>query len=109
MATKALLATRFEIEKFNGKNDFSLWHVKMLALLVQQGLWKALQGKNALLATLLDEEKEDLLEQAHSAILLSFGYEVLRETVDEEIAIGLWIKLESLYMTKSLKNHLYIK
>ena len=79
MVTKALQTARFEIEKFNEKNDFSLWRVKMRALLVQQGLWKALKGNNALPATLSDEEKEDLLEQAHSAILLSLGDEVLRE------------------------------
>lgn len=29
---------KFKIEKFNGKNDFSLWHIKMCPLLVQQGL-----------------------------------------------------------------------
>ena len=109
MATKALSTTRFEIEKFNRKNNFSLWRVKMRALLVQQGLWKALKGKNALPATLSDEEKENLLEQAHSAILLSLGDEVLREIVDEETAAGLWLKLESRYMTKSLTNRLYMK
>ena len=109
MATKALSAMRFEIEKFNGKNDISLRCVKMRALLVQQGLWKALKGKNALLATLSNEEKEDLLEWAHSAIMLSLGDEVLREIVDEEIAVGLWLKLESRYMTKSLTNHLYMR
>ena len=109
MATKALSATRFEIEKFNRKNDFSLWRVKMHALLVQQGLWKALKGKNALPTTLSNEEKEDLLEWAHSAILLSLGDEVLREIVDEETVVGLWLKLEGRYMTKSLTNCLYMK
>ena len=109
MATKALSATRFEIDKFNGKNDFSLWRVKMRALLVQKGLWKALKGKDALPATLSDEGKEDLLERAHSAILLSLGDEVLREIVDKETAAGLWLKLESRYMTKSLTNRLYMK
>ena len=89
MATKALSATRFEIDKFNGKNDFSLWRVKMRALLVQKGLWKALKGKDALPATLSDEGKEDLLERAHSAILLSLGDEVPRETVDEDTVAGL--------------------
>ena len=109
MATKALSATRFEIEKFNEKNDFSLWCVKMCALSVQEGLWKALKGKDALPATLSNEEKEDLLERAHSAILLSLGDEVLREIVNEETAVGLWLKLESRYMTKSLTNRLYMK
>ena len=109
METKALSATRFEIDKFNGKNGFSLWRVKMRALLVQQGLWKALKGKDALPATLLDEEKEDLLERAYRAILLSLGDKVLREIVDEETAARLWLKLESRYMTKSLTNRLYMK
>ena len=72
-------------------------------------MWKALKGKNALLATLSNEEKEDLLEWAHSAIMLSLGDEVLREIVDEETAVGLWLKLESRYMTKSLTNRLYMK
>ena len=81
----------------------------MRALLVQQGLWKALKGKDALPAMLSDEEKEDLLVQAHSAIQLTLADEVLREIVDEDTAVGLWLKLESRYMTKSLTNRLYMK
>ena len=34
MATKVSSAAKSEIDKFNGKNDFSLWRVKMHALLV---------------------------------------------------------------------------
>nr|GFA57493.1 zinc finger, CCHC-type [Tanacetum cinerariifolium] len=29
--------TRFDIEKFDGKNDFGLWQIKMCALMVQHG------------------------------------------------------------------------
>ena len=67
------------------------------------------KGQECFAATLSDEEKEDLLEWAHSAILLSLGDEILRKIVDEETAVGLWPKLESRYMTKSLKNRLYMK
>ena len=67
------------------------------------------KGQECFAATLSDEEKEDLLERAHSAILLSLGDKVLREIVNEETAIGLWLKLESRYMTKSLTNRLYMK
>ncbi|KAL4627753.1 hypothetical protein ACB092_05G188600 [Castanea dentata] len=67
----------------------------MRVLLVQQGFWKALKGKDALPAMLSDEEKEDLLEPAHSAIRLSLANEVLREIVDEDTAARLWLKLES--------------
>ncbi|KAF7841267.1 Retrovirus-related Pol polyprotein from transposon TNT 1-94 [Senna tora] len=104
-----VMAAKFEIEKFNGNNDFSLWRVKMRALLVQQGLLKALEGKEALPTELSNQEKDDLLERALSTILLSLADDVLREVVDEKSAAGLWLKLETLYMTKSLTNRLYLK
>jgi hypothetical protein len=34
---------------------------------------------------------------------------VLREVADEEIAVELWKKPESLYMKKSFANRLYLK
>ncbi|GJW60525.1 hypothetical protein Tco_0109860 [Tanacetum coccineum] len=42
--------TRFDIEKFDGKNDFGLWQIKMRALMVQQRC-------DAALETLPDEDK----------------------------------------------------
>lgn len=106
---KSTSSAKFEIDKFNGRNDFNLWRLKMRALLVQQGLLKALKGVNALPTTLSDDEKEDILERAHSAILLCLADEVLREVADETTAPGLWLKLEKLYMTKSLTSRLYLK
>ncbi|GJZ07028.1 hypothetical protein Tco_0540821 [Tanacetum coccineum] len=35
--------TRFDIEKFDGKNDFGLWLIKMRALMVQHGCDAALE------------------------------------------------------------------
>ncbi|KAF1881911.1 hypothetical protein Lal_00038554, partial [Lupinus albus] len=35
--------------------------------------------------------------------------EVLREIVNKETAVALWLKLETLYMTKSLANKLRLK
>nr|GEW71301.1 retrovirus-related Pol polyprotein from transposon TNT 1-94 [Tanacetum cinerariifolium] len=47
------------------------------------------------------------------AVLTHHGYKkalrVLREVIHETIAAGLWLKLESLYMTKSLANKLRLK
>ena len=56
-----------------------------------------------------DEENDELMEKAHSAILLCLGNEVLHEVVEEDMAAKLWLRLESLYMTKSLTNRLYLK
>ena len=57
-----------------------------------------LKGVNSFPTTLSDEEKEDTLERAHSAILLCLFDEVLREV--EATAPALWLKLEKLYMKK---------
>ncbi|KAJ0522195.1 putative RNA-directed DNA polymerase [Helianthus annuus] len=104
-----MVPTKFELEKFDGRNDFSLWRVKMRALLVHNGVVDALKGEDKLPEGLTDKEKKDMLEKAHSAIILSLGDRVLREVSKETSAAGIWAKLESLYMTKSLANRLYLK
>ena len=104
-----MAGAKFDVEKFNGENDFNLWRMKMKALLVHQGLGKALEGRGKLPASLTKDEKDEILDKAHSTILLCLGDEVLREVSDETIASSLWLKLESLYMTKSLTNRLYLK
>jgi hypothetical protein len=52
------IVTYDSIEKFDGRNDFTLWRVRMKALLVQQWLSKALRGKHALPKSLSEDEKE---------------------------------------------------
>jgi len=36
-------SSRYDIEKFNGSNDFALWKIKMQALLDNLGLKEALK------------------------------------------------------------------
>ena len=54
------------------------------------------------------EELAKQEEKAHSLILLSLSDEVLYEVANEETASGLWLKLEKLYMTKSIYNKLFL-
>ena len=42
-------------------------------------------------------------------IELCLANEVRYNVMDETAAVRLWLKLESLYMTKSLSNKLYLK
>ncbi|GKV08223.1 hypothetical protein SLEP1_g19888 [Rubroshorea leprosula] len=100
---------KYEIEKFNGGKNFSLWRLKMRAMLTQQGLWKALEKERKLPETLPEEEKIDLKERALSAIQLSLSDKVLGEVAEENSASALWSKLEALYLTKSVSNRLYLK
>ncbi|KAL8487334.1 hypothetical protein ACS0TY_023853 [Phlomoides rotata] len=80
----------------------------MKALLVHHGLASALKT--------LDEGEEssatvriEILEKAHSAIILCLGDKLLREVSKEKTAIDVWRKLESLYQMKSVSNKLYVK
>lgn len=95
------------IEKFNGKSKFSLWRIKIQALLKQQAIWAPLVGPKPANMTNAKYASQD--EKVHSTILLSLSYEVLCEVADEETASGVWKKLEKLYMTKSLTNKLLLK
>ena len=56
-----------------------------------------------------EKEKIELLEKAHSAIIISLDDTVLREVAKAKSITELWLKLESLYMTKSLANQLHKK
>ena len=50
-----------------------------------------------------------LEEKAHSTLLLVLDDHIITEVAEEDSVVGLWCKLESLYMTKSLTNKLLLK
>ncbi|KAK3011898.1 hypothetical protein RJ639_011418 [Escallonia herrerae] len=77
-------STKYDLEKFDGSNDFSSWRMKMRAVLIQQGLLKALKGKQGLPDTMSADEKEDMVaqlqeqqQQLYLLTLPSFGICVL--------------------------------
>ncbi|KAG8498873.1 hypothetical protein CXB51_005276 [Gossypium anomalum] len=78
-----MVATRFEIEKFNGETNFNLWQVRMMAILVQSGLKKVVIGKKP--ENLNKTEWEELDEKALSAIQLCLANTVLQENVEVHI------------------------
>ncbi|GKC46811.1 retrovirus-related pol polyprotein from transposon TNT 1-94 [Tanacetum coccineum] len=78
----------------------------MRALLIQHGCEAALE---VLPADMEAQTKAELNKKAHSAVILCLGNKVLREVTGETTAAGVWSKLETLYMTKSLANKLYLK
>nr|GEY17234.1 retrovirus-related Pol polyprotein from transposon TNT 1-94 [Tanacetum cinerariifolium] len=53
--------------------------------------------------------KMDDYKKAHSALLLCLDNKVMREVNKEDSAARDWLKLETLYMIKSLANKLYLK
>ncbi|GKD28317.1 retrovirus-related pol polyprotein from transposon TNT 1-94 [Tanacetum coccineum] len=102
---------KFDVEKFDGSNDFRLWRVKMRCLLIQHD-WEAVLDpfpKTMTNADKITALKTDIYKKAHNALLLCLDNKVLREVNKEDSAAGVWLKLETLYMTKSLANKLYLK
>ena len=80
----------------------------MKALLVQRVV-DAILGEENMSNTFLNDKKKDLLVKAHSLIILSPGDKVLREVSKEVTTASLWLKIESIYMTKSLVKRLFLK
>ncbi|GKE39568.1 hypothetical protein Tco_1462973, partial [Tanacetum coccineum] len=78
----------------------------MRALLIQHRCEAALE---VLPADMEAQTKAELNKKAHSAVILCLGNKVLREVTGETTAARVWSKLETLYMTKSLANKLYLK
>ncbi|KAG4179010.1 hypothetical protein ERO13_A10G080032v2 [Gossypium hirsutum] len=81
----------------------------MRVMLIQQVLLKALSGRDKVPNTLSEEQKDEILEKEHSVILLCLGNEILLEVAEENMTLGLWLRLESKYMMKPLMNRLYLK
>nr|KYP64658.1 Retrovirus-related Pol polyprotein from transposon TNT 1-94 [Cajanus cajan] len=101
--------TKYDIEKFSSENDFGLWRIKMEAILIQQGCAEAIKGDEKMVSSLTQKEKTNMIEKARSAIILCLGDKALREVAREKTAAAMWLKLESLYMTKSLAHRLCLK
>jgi hypothetical protein len=99
-----ILNAKFEVEKFNGQINFEPWKLKILDLLVQQGLHKVFVGKTKNVK-MTDEKWEDLDARALSTIMLCLVDEVLFNIMGEETTVGLRSRMESLYVT----NQIYMK
>ncbi|PON85728.1 Retrovirus-related Pol polyprotein from transposon TNT 1-94 [Trema orientale] len=50
-----------------------------------------------------------MMETAYSITIWYLSDSVLQNVQNETIVARIWLKLESLYMTKSLKNQIYLK
>ncbi|GJX28380.1 hypothetical protein Tco_0236459 [Tanacetum coccineum] len=101
---------KFEFKKFDRSNDFGLWRVKMRCLLIQpdRGYARSIP-KNHDRAKKIVALKTDVYKKAHSALLLCLDNKVLREVNKQDYAARVWLKLENLYMTKTLANKFYLK
>ena len=93
-----MLSTKYDVEKFCGKGNLSLWQRRINDLLIQQGVHKALLGKEKKLGTMKDAKWVEMDEKAASAIHLNLGDEVIHNILEAKTANDVWEKTKrSLY------------
>lgn len=66
-------------------------------------------GLDKLPATWDAAKKEEVLERAFNTLILSLCDKVLRKVIWCTSTAEIWLKLESLYMTKTLSSRLFLK
>ena len=80
----------YDIEKFYDKGNFSLWRRRMKDLLIQQGVHKALLGKEKKPETMKDVEWVEMDEKVASAICLKLGDEVIHNILEAKTTKEVW-------------------
>ena len=109
MASKTTTTTKFKVEKLSGKSNLLLWKMRVTSLLVKEGTHKALLAIEKNPSKMEDDEWNDIDFLAKATIILCLSNEVLYNMMNEETTADIWCRLESLYMTKSLSNKLFMK
>jgi len=104
MARKTITTTKFEADKFDGKSNF-LWKMRVTTLLVKEGTHKSLFGTEKKPLKIENDEWNDIDFRVKATIILCLSDEILYNIMNEETTTT----LESLYMTKSLSNKLFMK
>ena len=91
---------KFEVVKFDGTRNFDLWERRVKDLLTQQGMVKVLYGTKP--QSMEEADWKDLEAKAVAVIRLCLADEVMYHVMDDKSPAGIWLKLESRYMSKSL-------
>ena len=73
MNTVKMTSTKYDVEKFCGKGNFSLWQRQIKDLLIQQEVHKALLGKEKKLEMMKGVEWVEMDEKAASTIRLNLS------------------------------------
>ncbi|XP_058734825.1 uncharacterized protein LOC131606667 [Vicia villosa] len=90
------MATKFEIEKFNGSN-FSLWKLKMKAILRKDNCLPAIEGR---LVDITDEKRKDMDDNAVAILHLAMADPVLSSIAEKKTAKKIWDTLIQMYEVK---------
>ncbi|KAE8704116.1 hypothetical protein F3Y22_tig00110461pilonHSYRG00160 [Hibiscus syriacus] len=100
------MATKFDIEKFNGRN-FLLWKLKMNVILRKDGYLAAISERPV---DFTDDNKWIEMDgNAMSNFHLALAYEVLSSIEEKKITKEIWDHLTKLYEATSLHSKIFLK
>ena len=104
-----MASLKYDIPLLDRDTRFSLWQVKMRVVLAHADLDDVLDGFNSKpqASWPIDEKKKD--RKALSQIHLHLSNNILQEVLQEKTASDLWLKLESIYMSKDLTSKMHVK
>ncbi|GJS81489.1 hypothetical protein Tco_0748030 [Tanacetum coccineum] len=100
---------KYDLPLLDRDSRFSLWQVKMRALLAQMDLDDALLGHDKMPSSWTDDDKKRKDRKALSHIHLHLSNNILQEVLTEKTAAALWLKLEQICMTKDLTSKMLLK
>jgi 5'-3' exoribonuclease 2 len=101
---------KFDLPLLDYKTRFSLWQVKMQAILAQtQDLDEALKKFNGMSCIDWNDEEKCKDHKALSLIQLHLCSDIVQECLQEETVAALWLKLESICMSKDLTSKMHKK
>ena len=94
---------KFDLPQLDYTTRFSLWQVKMRAILTQSSdLDEALDGFGKKDANTWTDDEKRKDRKAFSLIQLHLSNNILHEVLAEKSAAALWLKLETICMSKDL-------
>ena len=102
----AKMAQPVGLVPYNGKNDFAIWKQKMKCVLIQQKVFKVVDG------TLPEDTTQDKIDEmndlARATIVLNLSDSVIRKVDHEESAAEMWKLLDTLYTETSMSSRMYL-
>ncbi|CAD6267684.1 unnamed protein product [Miscanthus lutarioriparius] len=104
-----MASIKFDLSLLDYKTRFALWQVKMRAILAQSSdLDEALDGfgGKGQKSWTTEEKRKD--RKALSLIQLHLHNDILQEVLQEKTAVELWLKLESICMSKDLTRDVLV-
>src|ERR1041385_4016445 len=100
---------KFDLPPLDYNTRFALWQVKMSTVLAHPGLDDAFEkfGKADQATWTPEEVRKD--RKAMSLIHMHLSNNILQEVLKEKTAAALWLKLESICMSKDLTSKMHMK